>query len=257
MRSDMVHVASKAASHWFHNRPGKPGRQAKDVEDLPSRESTHRVARSNVKKHFHESHLKPVERWLRTQLGRAWSAVLHDLRTVLDTRSDKGFLLAKYAERLVEIKARFGDNGELLNSAGVYPILGFYVNPHSGILEFVPSIRSTKAHKAEALAQLEATRVLVSKTKQLHKMDGLWYWVELAPITAPIYAEIKHFDGTISFSPFPSEICEDVVTGDSFYLVPVSGWTKRSLTERYGISDYYAVKKYQASSADIRRHVKS
>jgi hypothetical protein len=89
----------------------------------------------------------------------------------------------------------------------------------------------------------------------------LWFWVELAPITAPQRHEHPDYicqDGSRlrGWSEVVADtLCVDVLTRRQFMTVPTAHWDTRELVDAYGRPEVYAKRKWQASREDVNRYV--
>lgn len=157
-------------------------------------------------KHLGE-HLGPLYRYLRQQVNRPWDKVYGELCSVLDRR-----------------------NGETRHE--------MYVHPRTRLL-LVNRAKEKAAHrhKAERAAkarQLNAERRVdipgLAPDRQWHRVDGLWFEVELRPLVdeVPVY---------------------DVVLRRN-----VSTDQRAVLRERYGFGNRYAASKRQLNHRTMVRH---
>jgi hypothetical protein len=242
------------------------------VRDLDSL-ATHQSMRGSVP-HYRTDRvqkLAPVMRWLRTQAGQPWDVVYAQLREQFDLRSTKQNQVLDRVLNRVERRCFLTDDGQVRAQGDYctssYAVDGLYVHPTSGKLGYIDgSVGAAQRRKAakQALAdELASRRVIVKPTLQLHRRtDGLWFWVELAPVTAPVQRKLTR-DWTDSQGVLHegymgldhSTICRDVITGQDFMRVPLTKWDSEALMEQYGLPDHYACRKWQASRADVRRYV--
>lgn len=260
MRNDMAQLVSKKVRRVSLVR--RPGRPARDLDDLPSRE---RIERGRCH-HNNVANGAPLKRWLQAQVGRPWRAVYAELCGRFDARNNQAAAARKWVGELVErsaFRARDGVIKTVGTWGGETTVTGLYVDPESGLLQYAarPNYRARERREREAYAaKAAARRVEVSPTRQLHLVDGQWFWVEMAPIVPPArYTPPPKLmmDGSWVARPEETDydtVCVDVMTGGSYYRVP-TGFLANELELLYGRSTHYGVRRTQASHADIRRHV--
>lgn len=263
MRNDMSKLVGKSKHSARYVR--RNGRMAQELECLPTREPMYsdRGYRSKVK------NATPLLRWLEAQVGRPWTQVYAELCGRFNVRSANGLDVRDFVESYVRLKVYEAD-GELkcMGRWGGEVDVGsdLYVDPKSGLLSKVPVTETyrarTQRRRDEMAAELAAKRIEVSETRQLHKLEGIWYWVELQPIVAPRVIPAKTFermDGstfTIEAYPDLSTVCKDVLLNDWYHLVPSQhSYKADKLRQQYGQSTHYGARKYQASKSDLRQYV--
>jgi hypothetical protein len=263
MRNDMSKIVSKPKeSHRYVQRPGRTQR---DLELLPTREPMNAVR-------YHRVGVKnagPLLRWMRAQVGRRWSTVYAELAGRFDARTAAGFSMRDFLDCYVyqSVHEVDGELKALSSWGGMVDIrTDLYVDPKTGLLQRgkvsqTPRAK-TRMEREKMAAERDAKRIIVSKTRQLHLLDGTWYWVDLAPITPAKRhqpAPIEMSDGSI-YQPreevIYETVCRDILSGHSFEDVPTKyTYGSSSLRDQYGTIEMYGVRKHQASHADIRKHV--
>lgn len=238
--------------------------QVRDLETLATRQSL----RSSVP-HFASAQvdrLGPVLRWMRTQVGQQWNRVYAQLRERFDLRSTKHNHVLDRVLARVERDAFVTDDGEIRAQGyyGSYLVDGLYVHPKTGTLCYADHSEGAALRRKEAKRrqadELASRRVIVSPTLQLHKLDGLWFWVELAKVTPAEYRRLPGWtDSRGQYHEghkYLHKMCTDVLTKQQFMDVPKHRWETHDLLEAYGLPDHYAVRKWQASKSDILTHVR-
>jgi len=263
MRNDMSKIVNKPKESRRYVQ--RPGRGMRDLELLPTREpmNTVRYHRVGVK------NAGPLLRWLRAQVGRRWSTVYAELAGRFDARTAAGFSMRDFLDCHVYQSVHEVD-GELkaLSSWGGMVDIGtdLYVDPNTGLLQrgkqTQTSRTNTRLAREQMAAERDASRIVVSETRQLHLLDGIWYWIDLAPITAAKRhqpAAVEMSDGSTYQAReqvVHETVCRDVLSGYAFEDVPTKyTYGSSQLLAQYGTREMYGVRKYQASHADIRRHV--
>lgn len=267
MRQDM-HTNFRTLDVYAPRRLPTRG-HVRDMETL----ATHQSMRSAVPHYGYPRSGRPkaVLRWLRAQAGRPWNAVYAELRRELDARNTvQQHVLDDVLRRVQRHDLVVTDDAQVrVRSAWgpSYPVSGLYVHPVTKLLCYAQAEMGAAKHRAELkqkeLSELGRRRIVVSTTLQLHKLDGQWYWVELAPVTPVRHIQHEGWHDSlgqwhegISVMDHDS-VCRDAVTGQAFFKVPKESWETRELMQMYGMPAHYAKRKWQASSADIARHVKA
>lgn len=273
MRNDMPRLASVRSVHFEGHKRKLPtrGQMPRDEEALAPRQSP----RSAVP-HYggpHVRRLGPVRQWLKQQAGRPWADVYSELRAVFDKRNTLQAQVLESALRQVEQHNVFFDEAGQARipsswSSDSYPVNGLYVHPHTGMLCYQQlEYLSAPRRRAAWAANKPLTQVRVTPTQHLRLLDGIWFWVELAPVTEPEYREFPAITRNHPVTgqlevlvparqvPVPSTVCRDVLTGQEFLKKQQPEWVRRDLLEAYGLPDHYARSKRQASHKDICRHV--
>ena len=246
MRPDMAKVVRDCRRAG--GREMVRGRSPKDVEDLPQRESM-----GSPHSHWHSSkerntHWAPLKRYLDKQVGRRWDDVYSEIRqTFVSSKSVDHDVLERVA-RTVMTRGLFVDNGVVLEHSPYgepSPPVDLYVHPETGLL-----CRPERWPRWKGFGNRADPDVRVfSASFELRRIDGVWYAVTLAPVTAPL-ADIfvtvdKDGAKTERRRVIKQSICRDVVTGAVYddrrmvYLSP--GAT-------------YATAKRQLSHADLKTY---
>lgn len=265
MRQDMPHITRIRTMDIGGPRKLITRGYTRDMEDLPSRLST----RSSVPHYSYPRvvKFKPIQRWLNTQVGRHWNTVYAELRQHFDHRNLQQAEMIEQAVRSVERQVHFDEDGQPMvqGSYGSWAVCGLYVHPETGLLQKAsPGSVSKKRETLRKRAALELAqrRIDVSETLQLHCVDGLWYWVELAPITEPELASTPAYVSSLTGEVIvpstkyvvESSVCVDAVLG--FKLNPVAFFTL-DLRRMYGQPGVYAKRKWQANRRDLDRYVRA
>lgn len=247
MRKDMFKVIVERPRHGgSYDRE----RTTPVDEESPVRESLR--WRHQCRKGLNEN-LRPLERYLAKQVGRPWDKVYADLCEGIDRRNTVQQHIHEHVGDFVAVTVVVID-GELHSSwrwgrpqslvSGWAP--RFYVEPRTGLLranKWREQLRRERNRKQPG--RIDHRREL-SPFLQLHRLDGLWYAVDLAPIPADT-------DGRGVF---------DVVRH-----CRVAAWNRQPKgrqpegkqvvhcdPEAYGKDDVYAWRKRQLAAPELRRH---
>ena len=193
MRQDMYKVIVERPRRGGGYRSELPAPD--DLEDSPRQEGLRKRHRS--RKWLNEN-LRPLERFLASQVGRPWDKVYSELCAGIDRRNTVQQHIHQHLEDFVAIRV-VEINGELCNARGwraLEPIKNrwgprFYVDPHTGLLVFNEArLRERQAWMTEYRETLRARRddarddrLILDESAQLHRIKGVWYRIELAAIT--------------------------------------------------------------------------
>ena len=238
---------------------------SRDLDSLP----THQSMRSSVPHYTYPRIVKftPALRWLAQQAGRVWNEVYAELRERFDTRNTQQGVILEHLLDKVERKVYFDDVGQprVASAYGSWAVSGLYVHPVSGLLLLaqpkVGAARQRAEQRQRGQDAIAARRVEVSSSLQLHLVDGLWFWVELAPIVAPAVRTTKPYISQATGKVLVEaqeyldhdSVCRDVLTGERFYRVPDTRWAADAQMQAYGQLGVYAKRKWQAARRDVER----
>lgn len=258
MRKDMDKVVAEPARIGGRCRI-RPQLSSMEWEDLPQRESMrgHLARDHGALAKGSVSCWSPLRRWLDKQVGRPWNRVYSELCATFASRHPrKHDVLHRVnwwvAQRDVTLAAD-GSVTELLPGCGRYPVDGLYVHPVSGLLQRAdgPSEAARRRQNREAeTAQRLARRRDLGPTRQLHKVDGQWYVVELAPVRPPLktrWYSTRDGERQEHWSTDYSTECHDVLLQEVFHL------PSYTLQRQYGNAALYAKSKRQASHKELKR----
>jgi hypothetical protein len=184
------------------------------------------LAQGGGSKFFNE-HLGPLRRYLAKQVGRPWnkvySEICENLRVDSVVQAHVRDHVAEYVETcVIEIDG--------VACRGTYPVGApltrgyrlFYVCPRSGILRAI-----NRPKRRVVVAPVDAIRI--DDTREYRRMDGIWYEVFLAPITAAAAGR------------------RDIVLGTE-----VGHLSKSQAAETYG-SAVFATRRRQLNKREIRK----
>lgn len=212
-------------------------------------------------------------RWLESQTGRLWADVYSDLKRQLKSSTFKGQVALERLLTRVDTRVFIEDGiPRVFNEWGQsWVVGGLYVHPETTKLEYFSQSEGRAKRRREAHERVKAAnqenRVVVSNSLQLHKdKTGLWFWLELAPITPPVFVQkpayVSPLTGTVLVAAYSylddASICKDAWTGREFLDKEVSSLAQRSNVCEYGHghAKSYATRKWQACHQDIERYVK-
>lgn len=245
MRNDMFKVIVE--------RPRRGGSYARERaphaldEGSPMQEGVR--SRHQRRKYLNEN-LRPLERYLHRQVGRPWDAVYSEICAGIDRRSTVQQHIHQHLVDFVAVRVSVIDGrlhwqkkwGEPSRLADRWaPKL--YVDPSTGLLRHNQEREQVRRQerKARATKQLTPDRVAISPSRQLHRLHGIWYEVELAPIPAA-----GHGPGVV-----------DVVRGRVVVAFGHRGAGRLVFhgdPMLYGCGDVYARSKRQLGTRELRAH---
>lgn len=175
----------------------KPGREPREPDDRPAHEGIRERLRGGRK--WLNENLRPLQRWLDRQAGRRWDAVYAELCKHVDRRNTVQQHIHVHLRDFVEIDV-YESDGRLYairRWRGTAPLAesycDLYVDPRNGCLmrneaAFAARMRRRDEHRLAVHARQagwrEGVRV-VDGDVQLHRLDGIWYRIELAPVPKP------------------------------------------------------------------------
>lgn len=247
MREDMTKVLVEEPRHGrAYARSVQGARRQRwnrvdpDGEGGPTHIGMQRDGLTN--KHFGE-HLGPLYRYLRQQVNRPWDKVYGELCSVLDRRNVVQNHLFQHIGDRVAIETKLVEGEVLVPSwRGLQPLsetrYEMYVHPRTRIL-LVNRAKEKAAHRRKAdreakAQQLDAQRRVdipgLAPDRQWHRIDGLWFEVQLRPLV------------------------DEVPAYDVLLRRNVSAVNRALLIERYGFGDRYAASKRQLNHRTMVRH---
>jgi hypothetical protein len=251
MREDMFKVIVEHP-RWGSRFPFKQRRAADLDEDAPARESIkyRHVARKSL-----SENLNPLRRWLEAQVDRPWSKVYAELCANIDVRSTVQQHIRQHVGDFVAINVILIDGvRHVADEYGPVPLAEdgarLFVDPVTGILR---RNREGARHRAERVADWRRRRepacphprVMLGADRQLHRLDGTWFEVMLAPVPPkpgkPQRWDPRPFDVVRHRDAWscPTYLAEGKVPGNF---------------ELYGDSRLYAATRRQLDRNELRRH---
>ena len=202
-------------------------RDGEDVSKLSMKKSwiSHKELNEN---------LAPLDRYLRSQVGRLWDDVYSDICQHLNRNSAVQYHVFQHLAHMVDLDLNLVD-GKVRSPTGYGPSPGeLYVHPTTGRLccqDRKPSVR--RSNKNSDVHKCPSNPLV-----QYHRIEGVWYEIALVPFE---YVEKKSATPTLY----------DVLTKKRFY--PIKGdWGCYEVVRRYG-GLYRSVRKTQMNSQEIRR----
>ena len=131
-----------------------------------------------------------------------------------------------------------------------------YVHPRTGILmrnrHRKGRVAKVRARRAAQANELLARRRILSESEQLHRVDGVWYHVDLAPL--PECNIITWRDGNKVKQTAERPKRWDALLNEHLAARDTQGrWSDEPVT-MYGRHGVYAISKRQLSERELRQH---
>lgn len=133
--------------------------------------------------------LNPLQRYLRSQVGRPWDKVYSEIASTIDRRNTVQQHVYQHLHQFVAIKVAWQD-GRLIDLGAYYGIdkVGqeLYVDPRTGLLRRNKGYRTwaqrSRERAREHEAKVNARKRIVDDVTQLHLIDDEWYEIRFAPL---------------------------------------------------------------------------
>lgn len=251
MRRDMYKVIverPRTGAGYARSRPDPV-----DPEESPKCEG---IRKRHTSRKWLNENLRPLERYLAAQVGRLWDKVYSEICAGIDRRNTVQRHIHQHLEDFVATKVSDIDgilhwSRDLGGPQPLGALWGprFYVDPRSGLLrvnrarnEARRAARDRRRHAAALRdgGDREESRVVDARW-QLHRVDGVWYRVELAKIA--------------DIDPHAS------MPVDALRKLPVhqcpAGETRKGVPDNlrlFGDPGLYAVRKRQLGARELRHY---
>jgi len=250
MRIDMNKVIVERPRKGGHK--GEYGRP-RDLDDSPRQEGLRR--RHRDRKWLNEN-LRPLERFLAAQVDRPWDKVYSEICDGIDRRSTVQKHILQHVGDFVAVRVRSVGGSPYYDarSGKLQPLAAawapeLYVDPHSGLLRRNTARLAFRKQWKQArldewrqrIEPVREDRRILDATTQLHRIDGVWYRVELARVPP---ASSPADDGIDAIRRTPARLC------------PARDGTgvTRSNRTLFGDETLYASSKRQLRTAELRQH---
>lgn len=247
MRKDMFKVIVERPRHGGHCRTE---RRTPVDEDSPARESLR--WRHLDRKGLNEN-LRPLERYLQRQVGRPWDKVYSELCAGIDRRSTVQQHIHEHIDDFVAVRVVLidGEPHAPLYWGQPQPLAGrwarrFYVDPRSGLLRLNTWREAARRAWRQREPEEAGSRRELAPFLQLHRLEGLWYAIDLAPI--PPDAGVAGVFDVVRRQRVASR--DRQPKGKQ----PEGKRIVHCDPELYGKDDVYAWRKRQLGAAELRQH---
>jgi hypothetical protein len=251
MRHDMYKVIVERPRRGGGYRSEMPAPE--DLEDSPRQEGLRKRHRS--RKWLNEN-LRPLERFLQSQVGRPWNKVYSEICSGIDRRNTVQQHIHQHLEDFVAVKVTRID-GELHASRhwrGLEPLSSswspkYYVHPEHGLLLVndarLQARRKLRTQRQDAYAQRhEGVREglqVIDAVNQLHRIEGIWYRIEVAPLVSTHAVDETRIDALRRIPVDQCPVWEDRKKIMSNYTL-------------FGRHDVYACSKRQLNVRELRHY---
>jgi hypothetical protein len=267
MREDMAKVIVERPR--VGGGPARKGR-ARSLEELPKQLGMRRSHRERGSYKTLNENLNPLRRYLVRQVGRPWDKVYSEIAARLRADSTVQQHVRDHLEDFVAIRPRRGISPWYRWGDGLW-YQPLYVDPRDGILKRTDRLpEARKWREARRREKPAVERIELSATRALHRINGIWYDVDLAPLPAARYelsagrerVTLKRSHGTrpvvdmwVTRRRLANGPVFDVARRVHVPLGPAIDehwawyWYRRDYPDRR-----YAVAKRQLSRKELRRH---
>jgi hypothetical protein len=193
MRADMYKVIVERPRRGGGDRYYRP---LPNDDDAPARESVR--ARHKQRKWLNEN-LRPLERYLASQVGRPWDKVYSEICAGIDRRNTVQQHIHQHLEDFVAVKVTIID-GELRANRRwrvLVPLSSswsarYYVHPENGLLLVnrlrMETLKQQRKQRQDGYASrhggIREGLLVIDSTNQLHRIEGVWYRIEVAPLSS-------------------------------------------------------------------------
>ena len=261
MRSDMFKVIVEAP-RLGHNQKSD-GRIFRNSEEAPAKLGMR--AGHRARKGLNEN-LNPLQRYLHTQIGRPWDKVYADIRRTIDGRSTVKQHVLLHLEDFVVVRTKMVAGTVVTPSTGwrsCMPLedvnVDLYVHPVSGLLlrnrAYARKLHAYRKDRRRQTAAESAERRIVDAKHQLHRIDGIWYLVDVEALPQERYVKCGSGAGA-SLRPVYDRrwdvVRKAMVAINHDWLGPKNGQpTNKTL---YGDAKLFGVSKRQLNSRELRNY---
>jgi hypothetical protein len=194
--------------------------------------------------------LRPLQRYLRSQVGRPWNKVYSEVARTIDRRNTVQQHVYQHIEDFVAIKVAWKD-GRLVDLdayAGIDELSQeLYVDPRTGLLRLNKHYRTwtqkRRERAAEDQAEVDARQRIIDDVTQLQLIDGEWYEIRFTPLPTGAWINVVEHGYTVRkyIAPARFDIVRkrlvsagerDAVRARHCGVVPIYASAKRQLSHR-------------------------
>ena len=243
MRADMAKVIVERP-----RRGGDYSRQRRlgSFELLPTKEG---MRQRWVDHKYLNENLSPLRRFLVSRAGRWWDAVYAELNEHLAVRNAVQQHVRTHLSSFVALHLQVMTDGTLADEGQWRFGLHFdwrhyydlYVDPRDGILK---RSRTDKVYRREAqqrhqqrlAQQVQAEQIVLGPSRELHRLNGIWYEVEFARFPSSISSAEREQSHTGQRCGVYDALRREVVTSGERYAVAKRQLTTKELRQ-YGVQN--------------------
>jgi hypothetical protein len=205
--------------------------------------------------------LKPLKRWLASQVNRPWDKVYAEICANIDRRNTVQDHIFAHLAQFVDIHTRLVDGKvQVLGWSGIpegtleEKGAELYVHPVTGILlrnrRYTSWARKHKRDLERNQAEIQSRRRKVSEMELLLCIEGIWYFVVLGKLAEPIPVVT---DATAAVTRFRYPTHWDAVRKKEVSARHNYG-AHDECTRLYGVCGVYAKSKRQLSASELRHY---
>ncbi|MNR71378.1 hypothetical protein D3C71_19930 [compost metagenome] len=257
MRQDMLQVLQEPARTRVR-LPYKPMLDIVDGEVVVDRcEAMRRPYMSGWRCKEQRFTLRPIYRFLDSRVGRPWSQVRSELCGTI--KGPSAYQLLDRALSQVAENTWLGEDGTVLVNTkygGTWAAREwseYFVEPQTGLLrKSHPTVRSSgHGWRQQELERAFARRRDISPNVQAHLVDGIWYRIELKPLTPlQYYSHMSRLGSSSKRTCGTTSIVEPGYVYDCLAGC-VSDSSRSTLQALYGRKDVYGVNKRQLNHKEL------
>lgn len=250
MRADMAKVIverPRRGHATLHYR--RPRGTVEQLEELPAVEGIRNRRRTRDWKEFSDV-LGPLRNFVQSRVGRPWNKVYSEICERLKPTSTPQQHVLDHLKQMVETNTWRSADGRVMchqryhGDQEVHDTC--YVDPDTGILRQAKISRSLRRQYREKEAAKPKEFIKVGDERELHKVEGVWYWAVFSDWPAPrfVYDKIETIrgDGVIHVV----QVRRELKSGPNDVIAVLPG--PKIPGERYRSG------KRQASGRDLREH---
>jgi len=199
--------------------------------------------------------LRPLQRYLRSQVGRPWSKVYSEISRTIDRRSTVQQHVYQHIDNFVAVKVAWKDDRLVdLDAYGGIADLSqeLYVDPRTGVLRLNKNHRTwaqkCRERAAAHEAKVHARRRIIDELAQLHLIDGEWYEIRFTPLPAGAWINVVEHGRTVRryVAPLRFDVVRRCMTS--------AGEGAHDRAELYGMRLIYATAKRQLSHREKKSY---
>ncbi len=201
--------------------------------------------------------LNPLQRYLRSQVGRPWNKVYSEIAQNIDRRSTVQQHIYQHIDDFIAIHVELRESGRLVDLTHHLYSDGnvtqeLYVDPRTGLIRVNKNYRSWrrrwKEREQSKQAEIDSRRRVLDAETQLLQLAGEWFEVKVAPLPRESVT-ILFVNGQKKGSRNPE------ARFDAVLKRTISGLDERDeRIKLYGSDTLYAVSKRQLSWRELRDH---
>jgi len=121
--------------------------------------------------------LRPLQGYLRKNLGRPWDKVYGELRQGLDVRKVTGMHIFDHLQWMVATDCYVDEAGTVRHVRKDLEVDGFFVHPKTGLLRY-GTRPSRRQRKKDDLQAQQINEITLDRNTSYRLLDGQWYLVK-------------------------------------------------------------------------------